>query len=405
MAAERTTASAGVPSGMSGRDTDETPTWDPRQYEQFAAERSRPFRDLVGRIDLPGAREIVDLGCGTGSLTAELLERWPAAHIVGVDNSPEMLAETRSREVPGRLEFELADVRDFQPDQPLDIVVSNAALQWVPDHLPVLARLSSFVRPGGYLALQVPGNFSEPTHRLLAELLKSAPWGSALPDDLATPASYQPDEYLWALLDCGLVASSWETTYFQLLRGENAVLEWMKGAALRPVLTALAPERHETFLADYSALLQSAYPATARGTVLPFRRVFAVGRRPGAAQAAAVAGLDHAQLAMPVGLEAEARAFYCGVLGLVEVPKPPALAVRGGCWFNGHRAEVHLGCEADFRPATKAHVGLTVTDLDDMAACVHAGGHRVTWDEELSPRRRFFTDDPFGNRIEILAMP
>jgi trans-aconitate 2-methyltransferase len=406
MSAEATTGGlAGMRSGASNREAVGAPTWDPGQYERFAAERSRPFVDLLAQVDLPAARQIVDLGCGTGSLTAELLQRWPAARVVGVDSSPEMLSEARSREVPGRLEFVLADLRDFEPDEPLDILVSNATLQWVPGHLQLLARLATLLSPGGYLAFQVPGNFGEPTHRLLAELLASPRWRAALPHAMASPASHDPDEYLSVLLDAGLVPGAWETTYVHLLHGENSVLEWIKGAALRPVLSVLRPEDHETFLSEYGALLRDAYPATAHGTVLPFRRVFAVGRRPGAAQPTAVAGLDHVQLAMPVGLEAESRGYYCGVLGLVEVAKPPVLALRGGCWFKGHRVEVHLGTERDFRPAAKAHVGLVVTDLDEMAARVATAGHRVTWDEELAPRRRFFTDDPFGNRIEILASP
>jgi trans-aconitate 2-methyltransferase len=406
MTAEATAGGlAGMGDAASNREAAGTPTWDPGQYERFATERSRPFVDLLAQVDLPAAREIADLGCGTGSLTAELLQRWPAAHVLGVDNSPEMLSKARSREIPGRLEFVLADLRDFEPDEPLDIVVSNAALQWVPGHLQLLARLATLLSPGGYLALQVPGNFGEPTHRLLAELLASPRWSTALPQALASPASHEPEAYLSVLLDAGLVASAWETTYVHLLHGENAVLEWIKGAALRPVLGALPPEDHETLLYEYGALLRDAYPATTHGTVLPFRRVFALGRRAGTSQPAAVAGLDHVQLAMPVGLEAESRGFYCGVLGLVEVPKPPVLALRGGCWFKGHRAEVHLGTERDFRPAAKAHVGLVVTGLDEMAARVAAAGHRVTWDEELAPRRRFFTDDPFGNRIEILASP
>jgi catechol 2,3-dioxygenase-like lactoylglutathione lyase family enzyme len=177
----------------------------------------------------------------------------------------------------------------------------------------------------------------------------------------------------------------------------------MKGTALRPVLTALAAEHHEGFLGEYASLLRAAYPTTDHGTVLPFRRVFAIGRRPGSAQPAAIAGLDHAQLAMPLGAEDAGRAFYAGVLGMVEMTKPPVLAARGGCWFSGHRADVHLGVESDFRPAEKAHVGLAVTDVDKMAARVADAGHRVLWDDELAPRRRFFTADPFGNRIEILA--
>jgi trans-aconitate 2-methyltransferase len=379
------------------------PVWDPQQYQQFGAERSRPFTDLMSRVDLPGARRIADLGCGTGSLTEELLRRWPAASVVGVDSSPDMLDEARRRQIPGRLEFVLSDLRDWEPEEPLDILVTNATLHWVPGHLGVLARRASFLAPGGVLALQVPGNFGEPTHRLLAGLVAAPSWSELLTDELASPGSHDPDNYLTVLLGEGLHATTWETTYCQLLQGPDAVLEWMKGTALRPVLTALAPEHHGRFLAEYGAQLREAYPATDYGTVLPYRRVFAVGQRPGSSQPTAVASLDHAQLAMPAGEEEAAAGFYGGVLGMVEVPKPPVLAARGGCWFNGHRAEVHLGVEADFRPAAKAHVALAVTDADAMAERVAAAGGRVTWDEELAPRRRFFTDDPFGNRIEILA--
>jgi catechol 2,3-dioxygenase-like lactoylglutathione lyase family enzyme len=115
-----------------------------------------------------------------------------------------------------------------------------------------------------------------------------------------------------------------------------------------------------------------------------------------------VAFLDHVQVAMPPGGEDVARAFYAGVLGLAERPKPAALAGRGGCWFQGHRAVVHLGVEAGFQPAAKAHVALTVSSVDAMAQQMEGAGFRVTWDDGLAPRRRFYTDDPFGNRLEIM---
>jgi len=382
------------------------PKWDPQQYEQFSDERSRPFTDLLARVELPGAREIADLGCGTGSLTALLAQRWPAAHVVGVDNSPDMLGQAQARAMAGRLEFCLGDVRTWEPAAPLDVLVSNATLHWAPGHLGLIDRLAAFLQPGGMLALQVPGNFGEPTHRLLAELKSSDRWQAALGgEEIASPSSHDPGEYLEALLAAGLAAGAWETTYFQLLQGDDAVLEWMKGTALRPVLTALSEEEGDEFLREYGGLLRAAYPPRAHGTVLPYRRVFAVGRRAGAEKARGViAGLDHVQLAMPPGEEDAARSFYCRVLGLVEVAKPPVLAARGGCWFEGYGAEVHLGVEQDFRPATKAHVGLSVLGLDDMAARILAAGHRVTWDDELAPRRRFYSDDPFGNRIELLAI-
>lgn len=301
----------------------------------------------------------------------------------------------------GRLEFQLGDVRTWEPSEALDVIVSNATLQWVPDHLPVIERLATFLDPGGVLALQVPGNFGEPSHRLLADVIARPRWSNRLGDALARPASHDPAAYLEVLLGVGLDARAWETTYCQLLQGPGAVLEWMKGTALRPVLSRLDEDDRAEFLAEYGVPLAAAYPEGEQGTVLPFRRVFAVGRRPGS-QPSGVAGLDHVQLAIPAGGEEAGRVFYGGLLALAEVPKPPVLAARGGCWFSGPDLALHLGVEADFRPAAKAHVGITVTDLDEMAQRLGAAGHRVRFDDALSPRRHFFTDDPFGNRLEIL---
>lgn len=112
--------------------------------------------------------------------------------------------------------------------------------------------------------------------------------------------------------------------------------------------------------------------------------------------------LDHVQLAMPVGAEAQAEAFYSGVLGLARLPKPEPLASRGGCWFADGALQVHLGVEADFRPATKAHPAFVVDDLDALAAAVTAAGRRVRWDDELPGVRRCHVSDPFGNRIELI---
>lgn len=388
-----------APAGTSGVPAS---VWDPRQYEQFGSERARPFHDLLAQVDVPAARRVADLGCGTGALTAALLDLWPGAVVVGVDRSPEMLAEALPRAVDGRLEFQLGDVRTWEPAEPLDVIVSNATLQWVPDHLPVIERLASFLNPGGELAIQVPGNFSEPTHRLLADVAARPRWSSRLEGALERPASHDPATYLEVLLGTGLQARAWETTYCQLLQGGDAVLEWMKGTALRPVLSALEDSEREEFLSEYGSLLRTAYPEGEHGTLLPFRRIFALGRRPGTTHLPAVTGLDHAQLAIPEGGEEAGRHFYGGLLALTEVPKPPVLAARGGCWFSGHGVQLHLGIEADFRPATKAHVGLVVTDLDGMARRLTDAGHRVAFDDNLAPRRHFFTDDPFGNRLEIL---
>jgi catechol 2,3-dioxygenase-like lactoylglutathione lyase family enzyme len=120
---------------------------------------------------------------------------------------------------------------------------------------------------------------------------------------------------------------------------------------------------------------------------------------------ARLVALDHVQLAMPPGADAEARAeaFYAGPLGLERRPKPEPLASRGGCWFSNDAVTIHLGVEDDFRPARKAHPALVVDDLDALAAALEQAGHPVRWSDELPAVRRFYTDDPFGNRIELLA--
>jgi trans-aconitate 2-methyltransferase len=136
------------------------PVWDPQQYARYTSFRSRPFVELVGRIPAEKPSQIVDLGCGDGSLTATLAERWPAAAIEGIDSSPDMLAKAAPR--PG-LTFRLGNIADWRPAQPVDVIVSNAALQWVDGHIDLLPRFIEGLTPGGFLAFQVPGNFDGPS--------------------------------------------------------------------------------------------------------------------------------------------------------------------------------------------------------------------------------------------------
>lgn len=264
-------------------------TWDPQQYLRHSAHRARPFHDLLTRIpDLPGTpARIADIGCGPGNVTVLLAQRWPDAHITGFDSSPDMLRAAQAYEGPtpggGSLDFRPADAAHWTPDLPYDLIVSNAALQWVeghPDRLPVwYDRLA----PGGTLAFQVPGNFTSPSHALLGELCDAPQWRDRLGDGhgrrfvhILEPAGYL--ERLSALPGLAAEPDVWETTYVQLLQGDDPVLDWTKGTALRPVLTALAddPAARGEFLAQYRDLLRKAYPVGPRGTVFPFRRIFAV---------------------------------------------------------------------------------------------------------------------------------
>jgi trans-aconitate 2-methyltransferase len=252
--------------------------WDANAYLAHRDERSRPFADLLSRVRADAPARVVDLGCGPATLTAELARRWPSARVFGVDSSPEMLAAADEAREAG-VELVEADLRQWRPDRPVDVLVSNATLQWVPGHLDLLPQLLDLVAPGGELALQVPGNFDQPSHRLLRSLAGSTRWRSAL-DAVAWPAAHDAPTYLEALAGHGWAVDAWETTYLHVLPGDDAVLGWVRGTALRPVLAALSEADAAEFLAAYGALLREAYPRRPYGTVLPFRRVFAVGLRP-----------------------------------------------------------------------------------------------------------------------------
>ena len=260
----------------SGRDG----AWDPGTYLQFAGERARPFVELVDRIRVASPGSVVDLGCGDGSTTALLADRWPAARVTGIDSSPEMLAAAPRRP---RLEFRLGDVRAWRPEEPVDVLVSNAVLHWVPGHDRLLASWAEQLAPGGVLALQVPGNFRAPTHALLAELCRSPAWAERLTDVAPSPSAVlEPAGYLDVLTGAGLSADVWETTYLHVLSGEDPVLAWVRSTVLRPVLARLDEPSAAAFTAEYAARLRTAYPRRPDGsTLLPFRRVFAVGARAG----------------------------------------------------------------------------------------------------------------------------
>lgn len=255
--------------------------WDPAQYLRFGDERSRPFFDLVGRIGAERPRRVVDLGCGPGQLTAALAARWPAAQIRGIDSSAEMIAAAAQQlsSAGAGLSFAREDVRDWRPEQPVDVIVSNAVLQWVPGHEELLAPWAAALVPGGWLAFQVPGNFGQPSHAILRDLAGSDRWRARLADVPLNRQAADPADYADLLSRAGCSVDAWETTYLHVLPGEDPVLEWYKGTGLRPVLAALEPAQAAEFLAEYGARARAAYPRRPYGTILPFRRVFVVARR------------------------------------------------------------------------------------------------------------------------------
>lgn len=255
--------------------------WDPAQYRRYSGERARPFFDLLARVDATDPGLVLDLGCGSGELTATLAERWPGAAVIGVDSSAAMIEAARdgARRRGGRLSFVLGDVSSWEPPGRADVLVSNAVLQWLPGQLAVLARWAGFVADGGWIAVQVPGNFDQPGHAIMRELAGSPRWRPLLGGVRLNRQATGPADYLDVLATAGCATDAWETTYLHVLTGDNPVLEWYKGTGLRPVIDALPPDLAGEFLAEYGARVREAYPARPYGTVLPFRRVFAVARR------------------------------------------------------------------------------------------------------------------------------
>ena len=251
--------------------------WDPGHYLRYDDERSRPFFDLTARIGADEPRTVVDLGCGPGQLTKTLVDRWPSARVTGIDSSSGMLASAQQYAGP-RLEFVQQDIVDYAPTEPVDVIVSNAALQWVDRHRELLPRLVDALAPGGWLAIQVPGNQTSPSHTLLHELGQDprfARWIGGIDRRIMPPAA----DYLADLASLGLATDAWETTYLHVLQGEDPVFDWISATGARPYLEALPDEQRAVFVAHYKASLRKAYPKQSFGTVLGFRRIFVVAHR------------------------------------------------------------------------------------------------------------------------------
>lgn len=254
--------------------------WDPERYLAFAGERGRPFVDLVARIDAADPRVVVDLGCGPGNLTSLLADRWPGAAITGVDSSADMVRATSDTKAAERIVFRQADLRDWLREAApgsVDVLVSNATLQWLPEHLDLMPGLVRALAPGGWLAFQVPGNHGEPSHTIRAELAARAPYAEHAAG-AAHVSAHDAATYLRALQRLGCTVDAWETTYLHVLHGPDPVFTWVSGTGARPTLQALPDDLRPRFEAELKERLRAAYPDEGHGVVLPFRRIFVVAR-------------------------------------------------------------------------------------------------------------------------------
>jgi trans-aconitate 2-methyltransferase len=255
-------------------------TWDPTQYEHFRREREQPFHDLVALITRrPGGR-VVDLGCGTGQLTAALHRELAATTTIGVDTSAAMLERARSLEVAG-LTFTHGDIGAWEPDEPMDVVFSNAALHWLPDHPRLFARLTRMLVPGGELAVQVPANFDHVSHVLAAEVAHEEPYAAAMHGYTRTYSVLAPEAYATLLHELGYAAQSVRLqVYGHVLESTDAVVEWVKGTLLTDYAARMPESLHEEYVARYRDRLNAAL-GEQRPYFYPFKRILLWGRLAG----------------------------------------------------------------------------------------------------------------------------
>jgi trans-aconitate 2-methyltransferase len=250
-------------------------TWNPQQYLKFSESRLRPAADLLARVGADAPERVYDLGCGAGNVTRLLVERWPRAAITGIDDSAEMLARA-AKELP-HVTWINQGVQAWQPEQPVDVIFSNAALHWLPDHDALFPALVNKLAPGGVLAVQMPRNFLAPSHTLIADTVRAGPWRGKLEHLLGPPPVAAPEQYYALLAPLTRSIDIWETEYLQALRGEDPVKEWTKGTWLTRFLQHLEEAERPAFEQDYARRLRVAYPRRADGvTLFPFRRLFIV---------------------------------------------------------------------------------------------------------------------------------
>jgi trans-aconitate 2-methyltransferase len=253
--------------------------WNPALYRRYEDERTRPAQELLARVPLTGAARVVDLGCGPGNSTELLVQRFAGAAVVGTDNSEAMLVSARERLPQAR--FELSDIARWQPELPPDLIYANASLQWVPDHETLIPRLFAALAPGGVLAIQMPDNREEPTHRLMREVAAEAPWARAIGDADKLRTMLLPiDGYYDLLAADAAQVDVWRTAYQHPMASAAAIVEWVRGTGLKPFVDRLPAELQASYLAEYQRRVDGAYPVRTDGKrLLAFPRMFIVARR------------------------------------------------------------------------------------------------------------------------------
>jgi trans-aconitate 2-methyltransferase len=258
--------------------------WDPTLYLKFGDERLRPGFELLARIGELPEGPLYELGCGTGVHARAIAARWPERSLTAVDRSREMLAKAAAE--PARILWVEADIAQWSAPEKAALIFSNATLQWLGGHDRLFPHLLRQLVPGGVLAVQMPRNFDQPSHVLMRKTAAADPWAASLTSVVGGATVLReepvmpPERYYDLLIPFAPGGVDlWETEYLHVLDGEDPVLDWVRGTALRPVTDALAPETRAAFLSAYGAKLKAAYPRRGNGkTLLPFRRLFMVAR-------------------------------------------------------------------------------------------------------------------------------
>ncbi|CNI39577.1 MULTISPECIES: trans-aconitate 2-methyltransferase [Yersinia] len=254
--------------------------WDPDLYRQFEAERTRPANDLLAHITLAAPKRISDLGCGPGNSTQLLQQRFPHSQLVGIDNSASMLLSAQQR-LPDCAFLE-TDIRQWQPSEPQDLIYANASLQWITDHQQLFPDLLTKLAPGGVLAVQMPDNLDEPSHRAMREVAENGPWQQTLQEaGVIRTKVLTANQYYDLLAPHAERVDIWRTTYHHPMPSAQAIIDWLRATGLRPFLEPLSEALRVDFLQDYLALIDTAYPQQVDGQrLLAFPRLFIVAHMP-----------------------------------------------------------------------------------------------------------------------------
>ncbi|MCA9195374.1 MAG: DinB family protein [Planctomycetaceae bacterium] len=253
--------------------------WDAALYLKYGDERTRPAVDLAARIKLDSPATVVDLGCGPGNSTQVLRSRWPSAEVIGIDNSANMIAA--AREAFPEQSWVLADISGWAPQRSFDLVYSNAALQWIPNHAALMVQLFEAVSAGGVLAFQIPSSMYATVRTLIHEISENPKWTDRMDGPRRELTMESPSFYYDALCGVASKLDIWETEYSHVMESADAIVDWISSTGLRPFLAVLdADTEREQFVSEVRSRVQQSYEPRSDGQVLfRFRRTFVVAYR------------------------------------------------------------------------------------------------------------------------------